>query len=145
MEDKGNWDVFMEMSVEQLKEETLKLTDLEILKQIESCKFECEAGPLENNMDWIELKERAKSREVFQTTPVEECKKFSYVDKMKLERDNLKDKVSNLDKFKETDLFKGLDDFQKEQLFIQCHLMDQYLKVLDTRIIYEGRFHDIEK
>lgn len=30
----------------------------EIIEQLESCNYECEAGSLENNIAWIELKER---------------------------------------------------------------------------------------
>lgn len=32
----------------------------EIVEQLESCKYECQAGPLENNVAFIELKELAE-------------------------------------------------------------------------------------
>lgn len=44
----------------------------EIIEQLESCKFECEAGPLENNTAFIELKKRAE----FETKAIEELTKL---------------------------------------------------------------------
>ncbi len=35
----------------------------EIVEQLEWCRFECEAGPLENNTAFIELKKLADSEE----------------------------------------------------------------------------------
>lgn len=35
------------------------MTLKEIVEQLESCGYECEAGPLSNNTAFIELKERA--------------------------------------------------------------------------------------
>lgn len=35
----------------------------EIIEQLESCKFECQAGPLENNTAFIALKEYAELEE----------------------------------------------------------------------------------
>ncbi|WP_019123633.1 hypothetical protein [Brevibacillus massiliensis] len=35
------------------------MTLKEIVEQLESCKFACEAGPLENNIAFLKLKERA--------------------------------------------------------------------------------------
>ncbi|KAA0941611.1 hypothetical protein FQ087_20865 [Sporosarcina sp. ANT_H38] len=35
----------------------------EIVEQLQKCGFECEAGPLENNTAFIELKELADSEE----------------------------------------------------------------------------------
>lgn len=32
----------------------------EIVEQLEACGFECEAGPLENNTAFVELKKRAE-------------------------------------------------------------------------------------
>lgn len=32
----------------------------EIVEQLESCNYECEAGPLENNVAFIELKKRVE-------------------------------------------------------------------------------------
>lgn len=32
---------------------------LEIIEQIESCAYECEAGTLENNLAWVELRQMA--------------------------------------------------------------------------------------
>lgn len=36
------------------------MTLQEIIEQLESCHYECEAGPLENNVAWIELKQLMK-------------------------------------------------------------------------------------
>jgi hypothetical protein len=35
----------------------------EIIEQLESCGYECEAGRLEDNLAWRELKEMAESEE----------------------------------------------------------------------------------
>jgi hypothetical protein len=35
------------------------MTLAEIIEQLESCNYECEAGPLENNVAWQELKKVA--------------------------------------------------------------------------------------
>jgi hypothetical protein len=36
------------------------MTLAEIIEQLEACGYECEAGPLENNVAWQELKEIAQ-------------------------------------------------------------------------------------
>jgi hypothetical protein len=39
------------------------MTLQEIIEQLESCHYECEAGTLENNVAWRELKERVEAIE----------------------------------------------------------------------------------
>lgn len=36
------------------------MTLQEIIEQLEACGYECEAGPLENNVAWQELKQKAQ-------------------------------------------------------------------------------------
>lgn len=50
------------------------------------------------------------------------------------ERDELKAKMDALNSFLVGDLFKNLDDDNKELLKEQLHYMEQYLSVLDERI-----------
>ena len=127
------------MNYEDYKESVENKTNLDLMKDVELGKYKCEAGPLERNIDWGELKERFEKMAV---RPVEEPKKISYVDRMKIERNELRIKLEKLNEFKETKLFENLDDFQKEQLFIQCHLMQRYLEVLNDRIRYELELND---
>lgn len=37
------------------------MTLIEIIEQIESCNYECEAGKLENNVAWAKLKNRIEA------------------------------------------------------------------------------------
>ena len=42
------------------KERVKEMSIQEIVNQLEACNYECEAGPLENNTAFIELKKRAQ-------------------------------------------------------------------------------------
>lgn len=127
------------MNYEDYKESVENKTNLDLMKDIELGKYKCEAGPLERNIDWGELKERFEKMAV---RPVEEPKEVTYIDRMRFERHELCTKLNKLIKFQITETFKNLDDFQKEHLSIQCYLMQRYLEVLNDRIIYELELND---
>lgn len=40
----------------------------ELLDRIESCNYECEAGPLTGNVDWLELRELLDNMQVVRTS-----------------------------------------------------------------------------
>lgn len=54
--------------------------------------------------------------------------------RLKVEREELNNKIIKLGQFVNSDKFKTLDDENRTLLLLQHYMMNQYLEVLDKRI-----------
>jgi len=115
-----------------------KVELMELINELEKSNYSNNNGELKKDRVFKELKERVEEMAV----KPEEPKEITYIDRMRIEKNDLCPKINKLIEFQETETFKKLDDFQRYHLFVQCYFMQKYLEVLNTRISYEVELKD---
>lgn len=115
------------MDCEDCKGSVRSKSILELMEDIEIGGYKCEAGPLEKNIDWQEMKERVAE------------KPTTYADRLIVEKEELNTKMHKLREFldKEKKEPKFLDAKQMEMMEKQFEAMKEYHDILMTRMAYE--------